>query len=338
MLTNVVRDVTGHGLDRPFQEILDGIAPPPPCDVPRGFPLPWEVRTAYRLMITLYKLNFNGSWELQKPRKPDFVIMPQASDFTNLLQPPDFSGVSGDNPIEDACAVFIALVEWAIKELGAAIELAGDLIKMAVSPLTYPLRLGLYELAMMIWDVAMKTHNVMTHTGFLIPHSQQRYDDGELRLPNEIDLPLITLGGTIDGAFAQALADALDPFAHLDSQTGVIVSHFVRDDRMPYYPVLQYHADGSKPDDWEFRRPWAYPSISEFESGGHNFAVPTPTETYDPSKSDPSVKSQAFRPMRPGPTRRDPPRTRSSSAPTPATIRTGGTTTSTHRLRGRRTC
>lgn len=302
MLTNVVRDVTGHGLDRPFQEILDGIAPPPPFDVnPRGFPLPWQVRTAYRLMITLYKLNFNGSWELQKPRKPDFVIMPPASDFTNLFQPPDFSGVNGDNPIEDACSVFIALVEWVIKELGAAIELVGDLIKMTLSPLTYPLRLGLYELAMMIWDIAMKTHNVMTHTGILMPHSEQRYPDGELRLPNEIDLPLITLGGTIDGAFAQALADAIDPLGHLDTATDVIVSHSVRDPRMPYYPVLQYHADGSKPDAWEFRRPWAYPDVSEFESGGTNFEVPTPTETYDPSKSDPSAKPGAFRPMQPGP-------------------------------------
>lgn len=45
-LTNVVRSVTGHGLDRPFQELLDGIAPPPPFAVPKGFPLPWEVATA----------------------------------------------------------------------------------------------------------------------------------------------------------------------------------------------------------------------------------------------------------------------------------------------------
>jgi len=28
-LTAVVRAVTGHGLDRPFQELLDAIAPPP---------------------------------------------------------------------------------------------------------------------------------------------------------------------------------------------------------------------------------------------------------------------------------------------------------------------
>ena len=77
-LTSVVESVTGHGLDRPFQELLDDIAPPPPFPVPRGFPLPWEVATAYRVMITLYKLNFNGGWELPKPRRPDFVDRPAA--------------------------------------------------------------------------------------------------------------------------------------------------------------------------------------------------------------------------------------------------------------------
>ncbi|MEP7053882.1 MAG: zinc dependent phospholipase C family protein [Actinomycetota bacterium] len=301
MLTTVVKDVTGHGLDRPFQEILDGIAPPPPFSVPKGFPLPWEVQTAYRLMISLYKLNFNGSWELQKPRVPDFVIVPPASDFTNLFQPPDFSGINFDNPIEDVCDVFIALVEWIIKEIADAIKLAGDLIKMAVSPFTYGLRMGLYELAMKIWDVAMKTHDVMAHTGILMPHSEQRYDDGELRLPNEIDLPMITLGGTVDGAFQQALADAIDPLGHLDGDLGVVVSHSVRDPHYPYYPVLLTHADGRPAEDYEYHRPWAYPSISEHEDAGVSSHVPTPTETYDPSKSDPAGPQGAFRPMRPGP-------------------------------------
>lgn len=306
LLTNVVKDVTGHGLDRPFQEVLDGIAPPPPFPVPKGFPLPWEVATAYRLMITLYKLNFSGSWELQKPRKPDFVIVPPLSDFTNLAQPPDFSGVSGDNPIEDVCDVFVALIEWIVKEIGDAITLIGDLIKMALSPLTYPIRLGLYELAMRIWDIAVKTHDVMAHTGFLLPHGEQRYPDDELRLPNEIDLPLITLGGTVDAAFRAALGDAIDPFGNLDTDTSVIVGHSVHDPGYPYYPVLRYHA-GDGFDDWEFHRPWAYPNVSEHTDGGHDTHVPTPTETYSPYAADPDavdgngVPIRRFQPMRPGP-------------------------------------
>ena len=136
-LASVVESVTGHGLDRPFHELLDAIAPPPPFSVPRGFPLPWQVATAYRLMITLYKLNFNGGWELPKPRQPDFVIVPPQSDFTNLFQPPDFSGVNSDNPIEDACDIFIALVQWIVKELAAVVKLIGDLVKMGLSPWTF---------------------------------------------------------------------------------------------------------------------------------------------------------------------------------------------------------
>ena len=48
---------------------------------------------------------------------------------------------------------------------------------------------------MKMWDVATKTHDVLAHTGLFMPHAEQRYpDNGELRWPNEIDLPLITLG------------------------------------------------------------------------------------------------------------------------------------------------
>jgi hypothetical protein len=310
LLTKIVKDVTGHGLDGPFQEILDGIAPKPPFDVPVGFPLPWEVATAYRLMITLYKLNFSGSWELQKPRKPDFVIVPPLSDFTNLAQPPDFSGVDGSNPIEDVCDVFVALVEWIVKEVAAAIQLVGDLIKMLVSPSTYLIRLALYELAMKIWDIAQKTHNVMAHTGIHIPHGEQRYsDNGELRLPDEIDLPLITLGGTVDAAFMAALNDAIDPFGNLDSDTSVIVGHSVHDANYPYYPVLRYRP-GEKPDwePWEYHRPWAYPTISELSTDGeHNTPVQTPTELYSPyacdrdAVSDRGVPIRSRKPTRPGP-------------------------------------
>jgi hypothetical protein len=301
-LTSVVEAVTGHGLDRPFQQLLDGIAAPPPFAVPRGFPLPWEVATAYRLMITLYKLNFNGGWELPKPRRPDFVIVPPQSDFTNLFQPPDFSGVNSDNPIEDACDIFIALVQWIVKELAGVVKLIGDLIKMGLSPWTFGVRAGLYEIAMKLWDIATKTHDVMAHTGVFMPHAEQRYpDNDELKWPNEIDLPLVTLGATIDGTFKQALADAIDPFGAVDRNEDVVISHSVRDPNMPYYPVLLFHSDGSS-EEWEYHRPWAYPATSEQESGGHNIEVPTPTETYDPSKChNHPGPGGPYKPMRPGP-------------------------------------
>ena len=307
-LADAIFQVTGNGLDRPFSELLNGIAPTPGFNVPHGFLLPWQVQTIYKIMITFYKLSYNGSWSLQKPRKPDFIIMPPASDFENLLQPPDLSGIDGSNPALDVCAAIVAMFEWAVKELEAAIKLAEDIIKMAASPGSYLLRLGLYELAMMVWDVVTKTHEVLAHTGFFIPHGEQTYSDGELRLPDEIDMPLITLGGTVDSAFRAALAAAIDPMGNLDKDLSAIgVGHSVQDANYPYYPVLRKHlnSDGTvqRPlEAWEFRRPWAYPSVSLLTTDGqNNIAVPTPTETYDPSKSDSDAAGGPYKPLRPGP-------------------------------------
>ncbi|SEI20751.1 hypothetical protein [Paraburkholderia hospita] len=311
LLTQVVKDVTGHALDRPFDDLLKAIAPAPPFEVKRGFPLPWQIQTIYKIMISFYKLSFNGSWELQKPRKPDFIITPPASDIENLLQPPDFSGADSGNPVEDICSDLIALADWAVKELEAAVQLAEDILKMAASPGSYVFRLALYELAMMVWDVAVKTHLVLTHTGFLTPHSEQTYDDGELRLPDEIDLPLITLGQTVDSAFRDALDAAIDPFANLDKDQAVIGDgHPLPDDHYPYYPVLRtYRLPGGKVrmplEPWEYHRPWAYPTWSPVTTDGtHNTSVvQTATETYDPSKSDFSdgTPTGAYRPLRAGP-------------------------------------
>ncbi len=300
-LTQAIRGVTGHGLDKPFQELLDGIAPPPPFEVPVGFPLPWEVATAYRVMITAYKLFFKGAWQLPKPRHPDFIIVPPASDFTNLFQPPDFSGVDSSNPIVDACEALLAVIQWIIKEAAAVIKLIGDIIKMLVSPITYKLREAIYEAALGMWDVATKIHEVLAHTGLLMPHSEARYaDNGELKWPNEIDLPLITLGGTVDGAFRQALADNSDIFG-VDTDQSFIVSHSVRDERMPFYPVLEFHTDGTVPDGWEYRRPWAYPETSEELVDGVDIPTPTATELYEPRASDADAPPGPFKPMRPGP-------------------------------------
>jgi hypothetical protein len=290
LLSQAILDVTGHGPDRPFQQLLDDIAPAPDFEVPVGYPLPWQVQGCYRLMITFYQLSYKGGWDLYKPRRPDLVIFPPSSDITNLTSPPDFTGPSSGDPIEDICNAIKALIEWITKELDAAVKLAGDLIKMLASPGSYPIRLALYQLAMLVWDVTQKLHELMAHTGFFLPHGEEHYPDGELRLGNEIDLPLITLGGTVDAAFQQLLGDALDPFGNLDHSTGLLVGHPIPDPRYPLYQVVEYHDDQGQPvpdrtpagtaDTKEYRRPWAYPDQSP-ESGGPNPSwpyTPTPTE------------------------------------------------------------
>ncbi|HEY2751258.1 hypothetical protein [Phenylobacterium sp.] len=302
VLTKAFKLVTGQGLDKPFDDLLKAIAPAPPFAVRKGFPLPWEVKTMYRIMYTFYRLIYNGTWELQKPKKPDFIIFPPASDVENLFQPPDLSGVDSSNPAIDVCEAIVALFEWVVKEIEAAVQLIGDLIRMILSPLTYPIRLALYELAMLVWDIITKTHEVLAHTGFFSPHPVSFYDDGELRLPNEIDIPLITLGGTVDSAFRQALADAFDPFGNLDTNQNVIgTGHSVKDPNHPYYPVLRWDTDGST-EDWEYKRPWAWPQFSPVQqpSGPDTLRI-TPTETYNPQKSFGEGPDVAFKPLLPGP-------------------------------------
>ena len=302
LLTRMFKLVTGDGLDKPFEDLLEAIAPAPPFPVRKGFPLPWEVKTIYRIMYTFYRLLFNGTWELEKPKKPDFIIFPPASDFEDLFQPPDLSGINSGNPVIDACEAIVALLEWAIKELDAAINLIADLIMMAMSPLSYPFRLGLYYLAMLVWDIITKTHEVLAHTGFLSPHPAAFYPDGELRLPNEIDMPMITLGGTVDSAFRQALADAFDPFGNLDKNQDVIgIGHPVNAPETPYYPVLRWKADQTT-EDWEYKRPWAWPSVSPVEQPGNvDTTKATPTEIYDAFTSFGGGQPGEFKPLTAGP-------------------------------------
>lgn len=302
LLTKYVEQITGSGPDKPLPELLADIAPAPPFSVRNGFPLPWQVQTIYKVMYSFYRLMYNGTWELEKPKKPDVIIFPPASDVSDLLQPPDLSGIDPTNPVDDICGLLVALIEWAIKEIGAAVKLVEDLIEMVVSPASYPIRLGLYELAMMVWDVVMRTHEILAHTGYVSPHAEQFYPDGELRLPNEIDEPLITLGGTVDAAFRAALAAAFDPFGNLDRDQDVIgAGHSVSDPNYPYYPVLRYHADGTT-EGWEFHRPWAWPDVSRVERPGMSDTTkPTPTETYNPFKSFGEGPDEAYKPLRPGP-------------------------------------
>ena len=272
VLSKAILDVTGHGLNAPFGKLLDDIAPAPDFKVPVGFPLPWQVQVCYRLMMTFYGMSYVGGWDLDKPRKPSVVILPPASDLTNLLSPPDFSGASSGNALEDVCNAIKALVDWVTKELDAALKLIGDLIKMLASPGSYLIRLGLYKLSMLVWDATQKIHEVLAHTGFVVPHGQQLYPHSqELKLGNEIDEQLITLGGSADAAFQQALADALDPLGNLDHATGAnaIPGHPVPDPNYPWYMVVRYddaaawtphHTTSGGLDTREYRRPWAYPN------------------------------------------------------------------------------
>jgi hypothetical protein len=298
LLTRIFNQLTGGGLTQPFHDLLEAIAPAPPFPVRKGFPLPWEIKTTYKILYTFFRVFYNGNWELQKPQKPDVIIFPPASDIENLFQPPDLSGIDSSNPALDVCEAIVALFEAVIKAIDAVVKLIGDIIKMLVSPFTFGIRLAFYELAMMVWDLITKTHEILAHTGFFAPHPAEFYPGGELRLPNEIDIPMITMGGTVDSAFRAALAAAFDPFGNLDTGLDVIgTGHSVKDPHYPYYPVLRWQSDRTETN-YEYRRPWAWPDKSPVQQpNGPDTLRLTPTETYNPFQSFDEGPDIAFKPL-----------------------------------------
>ena len=248
----------GITINEPLDQLVAQVAPTPDFEVPAGYPLPWEVQVSHRFMITYYKFAFWSSFDLDKPRRPSVIITPPASDLTNLASAPDLSGVSSSDPIEDVCDAILAIVKWIGKEAEAVGQFLGDIVKALLSPGTYPIRWALWQAAMGAWDMVSTTHDILAHTGFMLPHGQLAYDDGELRWANEIDNGLISLGSSLDGSFAQALADAVDPFGNLDNDPSLLVPpHNPRADPYPYLPVRDIQLPSGSV--IEFHRPWDYP-------------------------------------------------------------------------------
>ncbi len=267
----------GISINQPLDQLVAQVAPAPGFEVPPGYPLPWEVQVSHRFMITYYKFAFWSSFNLDKPRRPSVIIWPPASDFTNLASAPDMSGVSGSDPAEDFCDAILAILKWLVKEGEAVGQLVGDIIKALASPGTYPIRWALYQLAMSGWDMVSTAHDILAHVGFMLPHGALTYsDNGEQRWTNEIDNGLISLGSTLDGSFAQALMDAIDPFGNLDSDPSLLVPpHNPRDKTYPYLPVRDVQLPSGSV--IEFHRPWDYPT----QCGPETALYPNVGETSD---------------------------------------------------------
>ncbi len=282
-------NAAGIQINEPLDQFVAQVAPAPDFEVPSGYPLPWEVQVSYRFMITYYKLAFWSSFDLDKPQRPDVIIWPPASDFSNLASAPDLSGVNSSDPLEDVCDAILAILDWIVKEGEAIGQLTGDIVQALLSPATYPLRWALYQLAMWAWDIVSTTHDILAHTGFMLPHGEVDYDDGELRLANEIDQGLVSLGNSMDGSFAQALADAVDPFGNLDNDPALLIPpHNPRDMNYPFLPcrpaqlpdgtVAATAAGQVTVSVNEFHRPWAYPSQSAINN---QLTYNTPGEVSD---------------------------------------------------------
>jgi len=259
-------DNVGMALD----DLRKIIAPDPPASIPKvpeGFPFPWEVMTAYRFMLSWFKRQYISTMDMDRPEPPT-IFTPPSSDYD--FGPPDFSGVNpNDDPISQVCEALLALLDWVWKSLEKAGQLIYDIVKSAASAATWPAREALYEgIILPLWEAAEDIRMVLVHLGYMMPQSEQHYDDGNLKRPNEIDEELIKLGHTVDSAFQEALAAAWDPLGNLDKDpalTNVGVRN-VLGALNPWLPVRV--TKGQRPplipaiigdDVVEYQRPWGFP-------------------------------------------------------------------------------
>jgi hypothetical protein len=206
--------------------------------------------------------------DMDRPEPPT-VFTPPSSDYD--FGPPDFSGVSSsDDPISEICGALLALLDWVFKTLEQGAQLLYDIAKSAASALTWPAREALYEgIILPMWESAENIRMVLVHLGYMMPQSEQLYDDGNLKRPNEIDEELIKLGHTVDSAFQEALAAAWDPLGNLDKDPA-LTNVGVRNALGAINPWLPVRVTrGQKPpgilsiftgnDVVEYQRPWAFP-------------------------------------------------------------------------------
>ncbi|NJR31381.1 hypothetical protein HC762_01205, partial [bacterium] len=207
-----------------LDEIRKIIAPDPSASVPKipeGFPLPWQIMAAYRFMLSFFKRSYLSTADLDRP-KPPTVFVPPASDFD--FGPPDFSGVaSSDDPISQGCGAVLAVLDWVFKTLEKVAQFLYDVVKSIASAATWPAREALYQLVTLpLWESTENIRMVMVHLGYLMPQSELRYPDGDLRRPNEVDESTVTLGHSVDSAFKEALDSAFDPLGNLDKDPDLI--------------------------------------------------------------------------------------------------------------------
>lgn len=255
--------IAPEALDEPLGSIVERIAwrPAGGLAVPRGYPQPWELQVSYQFMLTYYRLAFWGGSALAKPKRPSLVDRSRRGSSGGL------------GPARDA-------------------------VRAVASPASFGLRYVLYEVAMWGWEMLGRAHNILAHTGFVLPHGERTYPGtGELMLANEIDLGLITLGLAVDPSFVEVLDGAVRFIGALDCDPAIIGP--MRDPRpldYPYLPVRSVQVpdapetgEASGMVSWplqrqapaapnEHRRPWAYPDVSRRPDGQ---LYPTPGELGD---------------------------------------------------------
>ena len=266
-------DNVGIALDE-LRQIIAPDLPETIPNIPEGFPFPWEIMAAYRFMLSWFKRSYLNTMDLDRPEPPT-VFVPPASDVD--IGPPDFSGVSSsDDPVSQTCEALAALLDWVFKSLEKAAQFLYDIAKSAASLVTWPAREAIYyAVTLPLWEATENIRMVLVHMGYMMPQSEQFWNDdptGNLKRPNEVDESLVRLGHSVDSAFQEALASAIDFLGNLDNDPA-LNNVGVRDTLHapnPWLPVRNPKPLNAQPNPAnpvvEYLRPWAFPNTNNLRN------------------------------------------------------------------------
>jgi len=216
-------------MDAQLQNFQPVLPPDPPLSftVPPGFPLPWEVQTAYKLMLSFFKRAYMDDFDLPVPPAPGATTPPQWPDFGNV------GGIDTSSP----GTIFSSVVSDISTAVGDILNSIASLIAQITGWQTLPFREALYTgVTFPAWQAARSLRKRLVETGYLIPQSFEVDQAGRLKHPNEIDFSLITLGRSIG---QPALPDPRYPWR-------ILIGNLLYESQVPC----------------EFQRPWAYPSTN----------------------------------------------------------------------------
>ena len=196
-----------------FQPTMDAalqqaqLPPDPPLGftVPPGFPLPWQVQTAYKLMLSFFKRAYMDDFDLPLPPAPGAAGPAQWPDFGNLTIDPSSVG-----------SVFTSIIDDIGKAAGDILNSFASFISLLTDPLSLPLRQALYNnLTLPAWQGARSLRHMLVEFGYLTPQSFEVDGAGRLKHPNEIDFRLITLGNSLG---QPTLPDPGYPWQRIDGE------------------------------------------------------------------------------------------------------------------------
>jgi|GEM_PF-870777 len=208
LVTKLVEKYTRRPIERPVAELIALLAPSSQVDVPPGFPLPWEVQVAYRLMLSFFKRSYMDQFDLPKPPGPGIPLPSlKASDFAWDVH-------SSDSPLQQVGEVFKGIG----KDLAAVGNFLGGLFGAGAAVVTLPARELIYEgITLPLWRSVRAHRQLLVTFGFLTPQDTEISPTGELLHDSEILEKYIKLGDTGLGTSRNPRAAAY-PYMHVNDE------------------------------------------------------------------------------------------------------------------------